>query len=152
MKQNKSNKYTKHKKTKKTKKNTKKNTKKVKYTLLRGTKEEKEEYQKKSNNYDNCKKKYCSKEVKLQEQIEKKNRLHRIKCNLDEKLNDKFDKYNKVKVIYDYNPLHAPFNKLTTSPCLREREGSLNDHYIPVSKCIKKHCKKESKEYSSGWP
>ena len=144
MKQNKSNKNTKHKNTK----NTKKNTKKVKYSLLRGTKKEKEEYQRKENNYDNCKKKYCSKELKLEKQIEKKNRLDKIKikCNYDEKLNDKFDKYNKVKVTYDYNPLHFPYNKMKTSPCLREQERSLNDHYIPSNKCIRKHCKKELNE------
>ena len=126
---------------------TKKKTKKVKYTLLRGTKEEKEEYQRKENNYDNCKKKYCSKELKLEKQIEKKNRLDRkkIKCNYDEKLNDKFDKYNKVKVTYDYNPLHFPYNEMKTSPCLREQKRLFNDHY-PSTKCIRKHCKKELNE------
>ena len=35
---------------------------------------------------------------------------------------------------------------MKTSPCLREQERSLNDHYIPSNKCIRKHCKKELNE------
>ena len=121
-----------------------------KYRLLRGTKKEKEAYESKHTNYDNCEKKYCSKELKEEKAAEKRNMKilsKKPKCNYDETMNYKFDKYNQVKISYDFNPMHFPYNKIKTSPCIIEKDKLLNDPVIPVRNCLYKHCKKEQSEY-----
>ena len=131
-------------------KSSKKSIKKSKKSgLLVGTKAEKDKYMEKLTKYNRCAKTHCSKELKIQKKCEKQNtkKADKLNCNLDETLNYKFDKYNQVKVTYDYNPLHFPLNKIKTSPCLKKQHKLLNDHSISTNKCINKHCKKEHKEY-----
>jgi hypothetical protein len=87
-----------------------------------------------------CEKKNCAKERRL---TKKKH----LKCNSEESQNHKFDKYNQVKITYDWNPLHFPFNKIKSSPCLTAQHKLLNDPYIALNKCINAKCKKENKEW-----
>jgi hypothetical protein len=104
---------------------------------------------KNSNNYftlydDNkCVLKHCSKELKLGNKLRKINerKLKTLKCNRDIEKNHKFDKFNQVEIKYDYNPLHFPYNKITTSPCLELEHKLLNDDSIPIYKCKTKYCK-----------
>lgn len=96
--------------------------------------------------YDICEKKHCSKELKLEKQLVKINniKIKKLKCNYDRDLNDKFDKFNQVQIKYDFNPLHFPYNKITTSPCIEYKDKLLNAQYepdFPMYKCRNKYCK-----------
>ena len=117
------------------KKTNKKKSKKSKYTS------------KKIKNIDtidnNCEQKHCSKELKLEKKLEKINeiKLKHLKCNYDSTLNYKFDKFNQVEIKYDFNPLHFPYNKITTSPCIEKKQTLLNAPILLVNKCRNKYCK-----------
>jgi hypothetical protein len=128
-----------------TKKNTIKKKLSKKSGMITGSKLEKNNYNKISSDFDNCEKKYCKKELQKQKTLEKAK--NKIKCNYDEKLNYKFDKYNQVKIKYDYNPLHFPYNKIKTSPCIIEEKKLLNEPYLLVNNCVNKYCKKEKKAF-----
>ena len=96
-----------------------------------------------------CEKKYCKKELRMEEQQEKQNRKLVQKCNYDENMNDKYDAFNKVKITYDFNPLHFPFNRRKTSPCMEHNRRVLNNPktYMPMRNCTRKNCKKEHKRW-----
>ena len=102
-----------------------------------------------SNNYftlyddDKCVLKHCSKALKLGNKLLKINerKLKTLKCNRDIEKNHKFDKFNQVEIKYDYNPLHFPYNKITTSPCLELEHKLMNEDSILINKCKTKYCK-----------
>jgi len=107
-----------------------------KYKLLVGTIEEKKEYERISNNLDKCEKK-CSKEKKKANNQEIKNHkiLLKKKCNMDPKLNYKFDAYNHAVWLLG--------DKYPTSPCIRDKQHLLNDPSIMYTACVNRRCKKE---------
>jgi hypothetical protein len=109
---------------------------KKKYKLLVGTIEEKKEYEKKTNTLKKCEKK-CSKEKKEEHKQDIKNykKILKKKCNMDPKLNYKFDAYNKAVW-----PLG---DKYPTSPCIRDKQHLLNDPSIMYNACVNRRCKKE---------
>lgn len=111
-----------------------------KYQLLKGTKEEKEEYERISNNLNQCKKK-CSKERKRANQLDAKNAkiVMKMKCNMDPELNHKFDAYNKAVW-----PLGE---KYPTSPCIKEKQKLINDPTAIFTECMRQKCKKERDEF-----
>jgi len=100
------------------------------------------------NAYYKCKKTHCSNELKLDKKINKMKsiKLKKLKCNYDVSQNYKFDKYNQITVKYDYNPFHFPYNKIKTSPCIKDTRKLLNQ-ILPGEKCADKYCKKESKKW-----
>ena len=109
---------------------------KKKYGLLVGTIEEKKEYEKISNTLKKCEKK-CSKEKKKANNQEIKNHkiLLKKKCNMDPKLNYKFNSYNQASW-----PLGE---KYPTSPCIRDKQHLINDPSIIYNACVNRRCKKE---------
>ena len=113
---------------------TKKNIKK--YKLLVGTIEEKKEYERISNNLEKCEKK-CSKEKKEANKQDIKNHkiLLKKKCNMDPKLNYKFNAYNQA--------LWPLGEKYPTSPCIRDKQQLMNDPSIMYASCVNRRCKKE---------
>jgi hypothetical protein len=99
-----------------------------------------------------CEKKYCKKEMQARNILEQKNwkLARKQKCNNDENMNYKYDDFNKVKIVYDFNPFHFPYNRRITSPCIEQKHKLMNDPniYNASWKCTQKNCKKEYSEFS----
>lgn len=101
------------------------------------TKKNLKKYEQLSNTLKKCEKNKCSKEKKEANKQEIKN--HKIflkkKCNMNPKLNYKFNAYNQVSW-----PLGE---KYPTSPCIEDKQHLINDPSIMYAACVNRRCKKE---------
>ena len=101
------------------------------------TKKNLKKYEQLSNTLKKCEKNKCSKEKKEANKQEIKN--HKIflkkKCNMNPKLNYKFNAYNQVSW-----PLGE---KYPTSPCIEDKQHLINDASIMYAACVNRRCKKE---------